>query len=147
MNLKKYYNLGKNILYPINRSLTGDGTKKTLKIIKNQFKDFKIKSIKSGSKVFDWTIPPEWNVKEAIENLQKKIVPKNIYLGEPQLGKRNLYSDKTSKYTNHRQAQYMNFLQYADGRSSLERIAFKINISLKKTKKIFGLLVKNKLIN
>ena len=431
MNLKKYYNLGKNILYPINRSITGDGTKKTLKIIKNQFKDFKIKSIKSGYKVFDWTIPPEWNVKEAyvedkygnkiidfknnnlhllgysipirkkilkrellsridvlekqpnaipyicsyykktwgfctsfnhkqiiknkykekdyfnividskldkngllnygelvlrgkskeeilistyichpsmannelsgpivtmglidyfkkkekklkktirfifvpetigsitylsqnlrnlkenvtggfviscigdeknhscmftkyenspsdeaileaykklkikkykvytfldrgsderqynspgidlniasifrtkygeypeyhtslddfklvtykgilggfrvakeaIENLQKKIVPKNIYLGEPQLGKRNLYPDKTSKYTNHRQAQYMNFLQYADGRSSLERIAFKINISLKKTKKIFGLLVKNKLIN
>ena len=37
MNLKKYYNLGKNILYPINRSITGDGTKKTLKIIKNQF--------------------------------------------------------------------------------------------------------------
>ena len=65
MTVKKYYNLGKNILFPICRSITGKGTLKTLKLIKKEFKDLKIKKIKSGEKVFDWAIPPEWNIKEA----------------------------------------------------------------------------------
>ena len=65
MTVKKYYNLGKNILFPICRSITGKGTLKTLKLIKKEFKDLKIKKIKSGEKVFDWVIPPEWNIKEA----------------------------------------------------------------------------------
>ena len=65
MTVKKYYNLGKNILFPICRSITGKGTLKTLKLIKKEFKDLKIKKIKSGKKVFDWVIPPEWNIKEA----------------------------------------------------------------------------------
>ncbi len=43
MSLSKYYYLGKNILFPINRSITGRGIKKTLKIIKGEFKDLKIK--------------------------------------------------------------------------------------------------------
>ena len=30
-DVKKYYDIGKNVLYPINRSITGNGTKKTLK--------------------------------------------------------------------------------------------------------------------
>ena len=65
MTVKKYYNLAKNILFPICRSITGKGTLKTLKLIKKEFKDLKIKKIKSGEKVFDWVIPPEWNIKEA----------------------------------------------------------------------------------
>ena len=65
MTVKKYYNLAKNILFPICRSITGKGTLKTLKLIKKEFKDLKIKKIKSGEKVFDWAIPPEWNIKEA----------------------------------------------------------------------------------
>ena len=73
---KKYYNLGKNILFPICRSLTGKGTLKTLKIIKSNFSNFKIKKIKSGTKVFDWKIPPEWNVQNAyvIDKNGKKII-------------------------------------------------------------------------
>ena len=76
MSLSKYYYLGKNILFPINRSITGRGIKKTLKIIKGEFKDLKIKKIKSGTKVFDWTIPPEWNVSEAyvVDRYGKKII-------------------------------------------------------------------------
>ena len=52
-------------LYPINRSITGSGTRKTLEILKEHNKNLIIKSIPSGSKVFDWVIPYEWNVKDA----------------------------------------------------------------------------------
>ena len=76
MTVKKYYNLGKNILFPICRSITGKGTLKTLKFIKKEFKDLKIKKIKSGKKVFDWVIPPEWNIREAyiVDKNGKKII-------------------------------------------------------------------------
>jgi aminopeptidase-like protein len=74
--INKYYNLAKNILFPINRSITGNGTLKTLKIIQKQIPKLKIKKIQSGSKVFDWTIPEEWNVKEAyiLDKFGKKII-------------------------------------------------------------------------
>jgi len=52
-------------LYPINRCLTGKGVRHTLKILKETQSKLKIKSIKSGTKVFDWIIPPEWNVKNS----------------------------------------------------------------------------------
>jgi len=61
----KYYNIAKKNLYPICRSLTGRGVVRTLKIIKDSLPALKIKKFKSGSKVFDWHIPPEWNVKDA----------------------------------------------------------------------------------
>ncbi len=60
-----YFNLGKNVLFPICRSLTGSGVRKTLKIIKKEFSNLEIKKIKSGTKVFDWNVPPEWNVSSA----------------------------------------------------------------------------------
>ena len=62
-------------LWPINRSLTGVGNRKTLKILKNECNLLKIKEIKSGKKVFDWKIPLEWNIKEAwIKDLNDKTV-------------------------------------------------------------------------
>jgi len=63
--MKKYYNLAKKVLFPICRSLTGPGVRKTLKIIKEKIPKLKIKSIKSGTKVFDWNVPPEWDVTDA----------------------------------------------------------------------------------
>ena len=54
------------LLFPINRSLTGKGNRKTLSIIKkNLLPKLKIKKIKSGSEVYDWKIPSEWIVKDA----------------------------------------------------------------------------------
>ena len=50
-------------LYPINRSLTGEGVRETLRLIKKV--PLKNKFFKSGKKVFDWIIPKEWNVKNA----------------------------------------------------------------------------------
>ena len=53
-------------LYPINRSITGKGVIQTLKIIKtNHLPKLKIKKIRSGTIVYDWKIPPEWNIKNA----------------------------------------------------------------------------------
>lgn len=51
-------------LYPICRSITGNGVRKTLGIIKKHI-PLKIHEIPSGTKVFDWTIPKEWNIKDA----------------------------------------------------------------------------------
>ncbi len=73
---KKFFIIAKNFLYPLNRSITGKDTLSTLKIIKDQFIDLKIKKVKCGSKVFDWTIPDEWNVKKAyvLDSNRKKII-------------------------------------------------------------------------
>ncbi len=54
-----------NILFPINRSLTGNGVRETLQIIKEIVPELQISEVKSGTKAFDWTIPDEWNVKSA----------------------------------------------------------------------------------
>lgn len=63
-NLGDPYKLAK-ILFPINRSLTGKGNYKTLKILKKINNLIKIKSFKVGEKVFDWKIPPVWNASYA----------------------------------------------------------------------------------
>ncbi len=76
MSVKKFYNLAKKKLYPLNRSLTGKGVKKTLNIIKKEFPKLKINKLKSGTKVFDWNIPPEWNISDAyvLDKFNKKII-------------------------------------------------------------------------
>ena len=51
-------------LYPICRSITGNEVRKTFNIIK-EFIDINIKEIPSETKVFDWKIPPEWNIHDA----------------------------------------------------------------------------------
>jgi len=51
-------------LFPINRSLTGEGNRETLKYI-SKIVPIQMRSMNSGSICFDWTIPDEWNVKEA----------------------------------------------------------------------------------
>jgi aminopeptidase-like protein len=61
---KKMYKLAEE-LFPINRSLSGEGVRETLKILKRENNDLQIHSIKSGTKVFDWEVPDEWNCKEA----------------------------------------------------------------------------------
>lgn len=61
---KEIHNFAKE-LWPINRSITGQGLRETLKRISNFLPILEIKSIPSGSKVFDWNVPKEWSVKEA----------------------------------------------------------------------------------
>jgi len=59
-------------VFPLNRSLTGSGTLKTLKFFKKINNQISIKNVKSGQKVFDWKIPNEWNVNSAYFEDEKK---------------------------------------------------------------------------
>ncbi len=52
-------------LWPINRSITGEGVRATLEQIKLHLPDLNIKSVPSGTAVFDWNIPKEWIANEA----------------------------------------------------------------------------------
>ena len=52
-------------LFPICRSITGAGTRATLAFIAERLPGFRIESIASGAKVFDWTVPDEWNIRDA----------------------------------------------------------------------------------
>ena len=57
-------------LFPICRSITGDGVRKTLQMLVEVYgNEINIHKVPTGTKVFDWTVPKEWNIKEAyIEN-------------------------------------------------------------------------------
>lgn len=57
------YNLLKK-LYPLCRSLTGDGVRQTLAILQEHI-PLEIKNISSGNQVFDWKVPKEWNIRDA----------------------------------------------------------------------------------
>lgn len=52
-------------LWPINRSLTGDGVRQTLKLIQNEVPELNIFEVSSGTPVFDWVIPKEWRIEDA----------------------------------------------------------------------------------
>ena len=52
-------------IFPINRSLTGNGVRETLARIKLLIPDLKIHEVSSGTKVYDWVIPKEWNIESA----------------------------------------------------------------------------------
>ena len=68
-------NIGKTMyqwaidLFPVNRSLTGDGVRETLEYFKSVIPELKIENVPTGYEAFDWTVPQEWNIREGfIEN-------------------------------------------------------------------------------
>ena len=103
--MKNYFHLGKK-LFPITRSISGNGVRDTLKILKKSIKDLKIIETRSGKKVFDWVIPDEWNIHDAyIQDMHGNTIvdfkrnnlhilnysiPVNLYLSKKELTK-NLY--------------------------------------------------------
>ncbi len=62
-------------LFPICRSITGNGVRETLKILRCHI-PLKMMEVPTGTKVFDWEIPQEWNVKDAyvLDPAGKKII-------------------------------------------------------------------------
>ena len=51
-------------LYPICRSITGNGVRETLRLLGSEI-DMQIREVATGTPVFDWTIPKEWNIRDA----------------------------------------------------------------------------------
>jgi len=100
--IEKYF----DILWPICRSLSGNGNRKTLQILSNII-DLNLIEVPSGTKCFDWTVPPEWNVKEAwIKDSKGKVIvdfsKNNLHLlgySEPFKGKVTYKELKSHIYT------------------------------------------------
>lgn len=62
-------------LFPICRSITGEGVRETLKIIE-EYIPIKITEVPTGTKILDWNVPKEWNIRDAYikDDSGKKIV-------------------------------------------------------------------------
>jgi aminopeptidase-like protein len=52
-------------LYPICRSITGDGVRRTLEIVERELGGLEVHEVPTGTQVLDWTVPREWNVRDA----------------------------------------------------------------------------------
>lgn len=51
-------------LYPLPRSLTGDGVRQTLEVLRSYI-PIEVREVQSGTEVLDWTVPREWKLRRA----------------------------------------------------------------------------------
>ena len=84
--------------------------------------------------------------KEAIKIILKNIYPKVNILCEPQMGKRGLYPNLSTKQKKNSSKAFLSFIQYSDGKNSVVKISKFIKLNLKTTKKIYKKLLSHKII-
>ena len=85
--------------------------------------------------------------RKSIEILLDRVYPKFKITCEPQMGKRGLYANLSVGKSGKLTQSIMDFLQYAEGINSLQKISNLIGLDLIKVKKINKLLLKNNLIS
>lgn len=78
-------------LYPMCRSITGEGVRDTLRLIQKRI-PLEMSEVPSGTQVFDWTVPLEWNVSDAYIKNQagKRVVDfkaNNLHLMSYKIGR------------------------------------------------------------
>ena len=84
--------------------------------------------------------------KNAIQTMQKMIIPTSKLMCEPQLGKRGLYPKISKNYKRDFFRTLLDFLQYSDGKNDLKKISQKIKVNHKNSLKIYKILKKENLI-
>ena len=102
----------------------------------DDFKLVTLKGITGGFKV----------AKEAVEIVLKNIYPRSNILCEPQMGKRGLYPTLSTKQKKVSSKDFLSFIQYSDGKSSITKISKFIKLNLKTTKKIYKKLLDHNII-
>ena len=67
-------------LFPICRSITGNGVRQTLRTIHRFLPELAVHEGPSGTQCFDWQVPPEWNIRDAyvIDPNGRKIINFNV---------------------------------------------------------------------
>ena len=102
--------------------------------------DFKLVTLKG--------IAGGFNVaKTAIEILQKKIIPINNILCEPQMSKRLLYPSISLKNKKKLNQNFMHFLQYSDGKNDIKDISKILKLNHKSVQFIYNTLKREMLIS
>ena len=62
-------------LFPICRSITGNGFRQSLEMIREIVPEIQVFEVPSGTAVYDWTVPKEWNIRGGwIKNMQGETI-------------------------------------------------------------------------
>ena len=84
--------------FPICRSITGDGVRATLDIV-GEYLPLEIHEVPSGTVAFDWTVPPEWNIRDAWVRNESRRESDRLPAFEPPRGGLQRAGARASRWT------------------------------------------------